>query len=52
MSALGDEQQIQIIAGVGKISTGHEEMLRHGLLQGLVSIDFEDIGRLVEQPAW
>ena len=48
MSALGDEQlNTQIIAGVGKISTGHREMLRQGLLQGLVSIDFEDMGRLV-----
>ena len=48
MSALGDEQlNTQIIAGVGKISTGHREMLRQGLLQGLVSIDFENMGHLV-----
>ena len=42
-----EEMNTRIIAGVGKISTGHREMLREHLLYGLVSIDFEDMGRLV-----
>lgn len=48
MSALEEENlETRIIAGVGRISTGHREMLRQGLLHGLVSIDFENMGHLV-----